>query len=88
MMLPFRSDSRGRAPWTEAALGLARLQRDALRRQREFGIGKHPHALAPLRKQFAVFANPARDHGLGEFFDPLLKQGRDLLAQVGGVIQT
>ena len=44
--------------------------------------------LAWPRRQFANFTKPARQEGLGSFFNPLLEQCGDFFAQIGGVIQT
>jgi hypothetical protein len=80
--------SRLRAPRTQAALGLARLDGDPFRRRdRKLGPGKDVEGAGRLPGQFAVFANPAGHHGLGQLFDPFFEQSRDLLTQIGGVIQ-
>ncbi len=51
-------------------------------------LRKDVHQLLRIRRQFAIFADPAREERLGSFFDPLLEQGGDLFTQIGGMIQT
>jgi len=86
---PLPSTGTRRAARTQTALCLARADRDAFpRREGEFGLGEHAHRLARLRRQFAIFTDPARQEGLCSFRNPLLQQDSDLFAQVGGVVQT
>lgn len=39
-------------------------------------------------RTFALLDQPAREHGAGVFFDPLVEQSANLLAEIGGVSQT
>jgi hypothetical protein len=41
-----------------------------------------------LRRTLALLHQPARQHGRGVFFQPLVQQGTDLLAEIGGMTQT
>jgi len=50
------------------------------RLRRGFGVGGSHGALALLDK-------PAGDHGVGVFVEPLVKEGSDLLAEIGGVAE-
>jgi len=45
-----------------------------------FGLGGADAALALLDE-------PAGDHGVGVFVEPLIEEGRDLLAEIGGVAE-
>jgi hypothetical protein len=40
-----------------------------------------------LPGMLALFHQPARQHGRGVFFQPLVEQGTDLLAEIGGMTQ-
>ena len=38
-------------------------------------------------RTFALLDQPAGDHGVGVFVEPLVEQGRDLLAEIGRVTE-
>ena len=40
------------------------------------------------KSAFALFDEPAGEHGCGVFLEPLIEQGADLLAEIGGVAET
>ena len=81
------SGSGGRTARTQAACG-ARANGNCFRRgEREFGLQKNVDQLVCLREKLAIFTHPASQESFGGFLDPLLEQGGDLFAQIGGVVQ-
>ena len=44
--------------------------------------------LGSARRPFALLDQPAREHGAGVFFHPLIEQRADLLAEIGGMGKT
>jgi len=44
--------------------------------------------LGDLPRMFALLHEPARQHGRGVFFHPLVEQSTDLLAEIGGMTQS
>ena len=48
-------------------------------------LGKH---VGQPRRSFSLLNQQARQHGCGVLVDPLVNQGGDLLAEIGGVRQT
>ena len=88
-----RSSANSSGRWlsaarAQAAKRLARPNGDCLGRgEGKFGLPEDVERLVRLRRQFAIFANPARQHGLGGLFNPLFEQCADFFAQMGGVIQ-
>lgn len=76
------------APRTHTAVGRARPNGDRLRRgEGKFGWRREIERLVGLRRQFAIFSDPARQQSLGSFVNPLLEQCGDFFAQIGGVVQ-
>lgn len=51
------------------------------------GLSLRKHVGLP-RRSFSQLNQQARQHGCGVLVDPLVNQGRDLLAEIGGVRQT
>jgi len=90
--LPPSTSDRGRVAsrGAQTAIRSAWPNGHGLRRgEGKFGLRKDvERRLAWPRRQFAIFTKPARQEGLGSFFNPLLEQCGDFLAQIGGVIQT
>ena len=83
------SGSRLGAPRAQAANRFARSSGDGLRRgERKFGLRGELDRVLRLLRHLAIFAHPARQEGLRGFFNPLLDQCGDFLADVGGMIQT
>lgn len=53
--------------------------------------GKQSLALSVFRdagRAFALFDQPAREHGAGILFHPLIEQSANLLAEIGGMTET
>lgn len=53
--------------------------------------GKQPFARSVFGKAgrpFALFDQPAREHGAGVLFHPLIEQSANLLAEIGGMTET
>jgi len=50
-----------------------------------FAVGEKIH---PSRRAFPLLQKQSREHGGGVFFHPLIKQGANLLAEIGGTCQT
>lgn len=83
------SGSGRRAPRAQAAFRLALAIGNGLRgREGKLGRRKDVSRLIGLRRELAIFANPACQEGFGGLFDPLLEQCGDFLAQIGSVVQT
>jgi hypothetical protein len=53
--------------------------------QPRFGPGD---GVRNLPGMLSLFHQPARQHGRGVFFEPLIEQSADLLAEIGGMTQT
>jgi len=46
------------------------------------------HSVRDQRRTLALLHQPARQHGRGVLFQPLVEQGTDLLPEIGGMTQT